>query len=300
MSQEKIKCAIIGSGNIGTDLMYKLLRSEKLEVTALIGIDSESKGLQKARENGVKAIDNGIDGLKEDPDIAEIVFEATSAKAHAHNAPILKEMGKKAIDLTPAAVGPFLVPSVNLKEEEIPSLDNVNMVTCGGQATIPMVKAISDVLEVDYAEIVASISSKSAGPGTRQNIDEFTVTTANALKEVGGAKESKAIITLNPADPPILMRNTIFVQTTENAEPHKNEIIKSLDSMLETVQGYVNGYRFKADPVVKENIVTVSVEVEGNGDFLPKYAGNLDIITSASVKTGEIMAESLLKGEAVK
>jgi len=300
MSQEKIKCAIIGSGNIGTDLMYKLMRSEKLEVTALIGIVPESKGLQKARENGVKAIDIGIDGLKEDPDLAEIVFEATSAKAHAANAPILKEMGKKAIDLTPAAVGPFLVPSVNLKEEEIPHLDNVNMVTCGGQATIPMVKAISDVLEVDYAEIVASISSKSAGPGTRQNIDEFTVTTANALREIGGAKESKAIITLNPADPTILMRNTIFVQTAENAESYKSEIIASLESMLKTVQGYVKGYRFKADPVVKGNIVTVSVEVEGNGDFLPKYAGNLDIITSAAVKTGEIMAESLLKGEAVK
>ena len=174
------------------------------------------------------------------------------------------------------------------------------MVTCGGQATIPMVKAISDVLEVDYAEIVASISSKSAGPGTRQNIDEFTVTTANALREVGGAKESKAIITLNPADPPIMMRNTIYVQTAENAEPHKDKIIASLESMLKTVQGYVKGYRFKADPVVKENIVTVSVEVEGNGDFLPKYAGNLDIITSAAVKTGEVIAENLLKGEAVK
>src|SRR5690625_130718 len=163
MSQEKIKCAIIGSGNIGTDLMYKLMRSEKLEVTALIGIVPESKGLQKARENGVKAIDIGIDGLKEDPDLAEIVFEATSAKAHAANAPILKEMGKKAIDLTPAAVGPFLVPSVNLKEEEIPHLDNVNMVTCGGQATIPMVKAISDVLEVDYAEIVARSEERRVG-----------------------------------------------------------------------------------------------------------------------------------------
>lgn len=297
---EKIKCAIIGSGNIGTDLMYKLLRSNKLKVTALIGIVPESKGLQKARENGVKAIDTGIDGLKENPDIAEIVFEATSAKAHAYHAPILKEMGKKAIDLTPAAVGPFLVPSVNLKEEDVSSLDNVNMVTCGGQATIPMVKAISDVMEVNYAEIVASIASKSAGPGTRQNIDEFTVTTANALKEVGGAKESKAIITLNPADPPIMMRNTIFVQTVDNAEQYKGKIMASLESMLETVQSYVKGYRFKADPVVKGNLVTVSVEVEGNGDFLPKYAGNLDIITSAAVKTGEIMAECLLKGESVK
>ncbi|HLR53226.1 MAG TPA: acetaldehyde dehydrogenase (acetylating) [Pseudogracilibacillus sp.] len=300
MSQEKVKCAIIGSGNIGTDLMYKLLRSEKLEVTALIGIDPDSEGLKRARENGVKSFDNGIESLQENPDLADIVFEATSAKAHAHNAPILKEMGKKAIDLTPAAVGPFFVPSVNLQEEEIPYLDNVNMVTCGGQATIPMVKAVSDVLEVDYAEIVASISSKSAGPGTRQNIDEFTVTTANALKEIGETKESKAIITLNPADPPILMRNTIYVRTAENAEPYKKQIIASLQSMLETMQDYVKGYRFKADPVIKENIVTVSVEVEGNGDFLPKYAGNLDIITAAAVKTGEMIAESLLKGESVK
>lgn len=300
MSQKKVKCAIIGSGNIGTDLMYKLMRSETLEVTALIGIETDSKGLQKARENGLEAIDYGIDGLKGNPDLAEIVYEATSAKAHAHNAPILKEMGKKAIDLTPAAVGPFLVPAVNLKENEIAYLDNVNMVTCGGQATIPMVKAISDVIDVDYAEIVASISSKSAGPGTRQNIDEFTVTTADALREVGGAKESKAIITLNPADPPILMRNTIHVKTAENAEEHKEEIFKSLESMLATVQGYVKGYRYKADPVVKGDVVTVSVEVEGNGDFLPKYAGNLDIITSAAAKTGEVIAESLLKGRAVQ
>ncbi|WP_077328497.1 acetaldehyde dehydrogenase (acetylating) [Virgibacillus siamensis] len=300
MPEKKIKCAIIGSGNIGTDLMYKLLRSDKLEVTALIGIDPESKGLQRARENGLEAINYGIDGLKENPELADIVYEATSAKAHAYNAPILKEMGKKAIDLTPAAVGPFLVPAVNLKENEIPHLDNVNMVTCGGQATIPMVKAISDVIDVDYAEIVASISSKSAGPGTRQNIDEFTVTTADALREVGGAKESKAIITLNPADPPILMRNTIHVKTGGNAEEHKEEIFKSLESMLQTVQGYVKGYRYKADPVVKGNVVTVSVEVEGNGDFLPKYAGNLDIITSAATKTGEVIAESLLKGETVQ
>ncbi len=295
MANEKIKCAIIGSGNIGTDLMIKLLRSDILEVTALIGIDPESKGLKRAEENGLTAISNGIDGLVERPEIADIVYEATSAKAHLHNAKILKEMGKKAIDLTPAAVGPFLVPSVNLKEDEIPKLDNVNMVTCGGQATIPMVKAVSDVLAVDYAEIVASISSKSAGPGTRQNIDEFTVTTANALKEVGGAKESKAIITLNPADPPILMRNTIHVQTDGDAEMKHEEIRKSLDQMLESVQAYVPGYRYKADPVIKGNIVTISVEVEGNGDFLPEYAGNLDIITSAAVKTGEVMAESMLK-----
>ncbi|CAM4324423.1 acetaldehyde dehydrogenase (acetylating) [Lacicoccus alkaliphilus] len=296
---EKVKCAIIGSGNIGSDLMMKLLENEYLEVTALIGIDPESEGLKRAEKHGVKAISNGIDGLVEDPDIADIVYEATSAKAHLHNSKILKDLGKKAIDLTPAAVGPFLVPSVNLKEEEIPHLENVNMVTCGGQATIPIVKAVSDVLEVDYAEIVASISSRSAGPGTRQNIDEFTVTTANALREVGGAKESKAIITLNPADPPILMRNTIHLKTAGDAEGQKDEILKSLDAMVETVQSYVPGYRYKADPVVKGDIVTVSVEVEGNGDFLPNYAGNLDIITAAAVKTGEVIAKSMLEKERV-
>ncbi|MFC3041266.1 acetaldehyde dehydrogenase (acetylating) [Virgibacillus xinjiangensis] len=300
MSPQKIKCAIIGSGNIGTDLMYKLLRSDKLELTSMIGIDRESKGLALAKDHGLTPIYNGIDGLVEQPELADIVYEATSAKAHAHNAPILKDMGKKAIDLTPAAVGPFLVPSVNLQEDKVRELDNVNMVTCGGQATVPIVKAISDVVKVDYAEIVASISSKSAGPGTRQNIDEFTVTTAEALKQVGGAREGKAIITLNPAEPPILMRNTIHVQTEGSAEEKKEEILKSLDAMVETVQGYVPGYRYKADPVVKGDIVTVSVEVEGMGDFLPTYAGNLDIITSAALKTGEIMAEHLLTEGAAK
>ena len=295
----KVKCAIIGSGNIGSDLMMKLLGNEVFEVTALIGIDAESEGLKRAEKHGVKAISNGIDGLVENPELADIVYEATSAKAHLHNSKVLKDLGKKAIDLTPAAVGPFLVPSVNLKEDEVPHLDNVNMVTCGGQATIPIVKAVSDVLKVDYAEIVASISSMSAGPGTRQNIDEFTVTTANAIREVGGAEKSKAIITLNPADPPILMRNTIHIQTDASAEAKKDEILKSLDAMVENVQSYVPGYRYKAEPVVKDDIVTVSVEVEGNGDFLPKYAGNLDIITSAAVKTGEMIAKNLLKKERV-
>src|SRR5699024_9285860 len=250
----KVKCAIIGSGNIGSDLMMKLLDNEVLEVTALIGIDAESEGLKRAEKHGVKAISNGIDGLVENPELADIVYEATSAKAHLHNSNVLKDLGKKAIDLTPAAVGPFLVPSVNLKEDEVPHLDNVNMVTCGGQATIPIVKAVSDVLKVDYAEIVASISSMSAGPGTRQNIDEFTVTTANAIREVGGAQKSKAIITLNPADPPILMRNTIHIQTGESAEAKKDEILKSLDAMVENVQSYVPGYRYKAEPVVKDDI----------------------------------------------
>lgn len=296
----KVKCAIIGSGNIGIDLMYKLLRSEKLEPTVMVGIDPDSKGLQLAKEHGLIAIYSGIEGFTEQHELADIVYEATSAKAHAHNAPILKELGKKAIDLTPAAVGPFLVPSVNLNKGDIQKLDNVNMVTCGGQATVPIVKAISNVVEVPYAEIVASISSKSAGPGTRQNIDEFTETTARALQEVGGAGEGKAIIVLNPADPPILMRNTVHAKIAECTPEIEERIIASLNKTVETVQGYVEGYRFKADPVIKGNIVTVSVEVEGNGDYLPKYAGNLDIITSAAVKTGEVMAEYLVAEGAAK
>ncbi|WKA59242.1 acetaldehyde dehydrogenase (acetylating) [Planococcus shenhongbingii] len=297
---EKVKCAIIGSGNIGIDLMYKLLRSDMLEPTVMVGIDPDSKGLQLAKEHGMVPIYNSIEGFIEQHELADIVFEATSAKAHAYNAPILKKLGKKAIDLTPAAVGPFLVPSVNLNEEDIQQLDNVNMVTCGGQATVPIVKAISDVVKVTYAEIVASISSKSAGPGTRQNIDEFTETTAKALKEVGGASDAKAIIILNPADPPILMRNTIHAQVAECSPEIEEQIIASLNKTVENVQKYVKGYRFKADPVIKNNIVTVSVEVEGNGDYLPVYAGNLDIITSAAVKTGEVMAKYIMAEGAAK
>ncbi|MFC4025182.1 acetaldehyde dehydrogenase (acetylating) [Oceanobacillus longus] len=294
MTNGKIKCGIIGSGNIGTDLMYKLLRSDKLELTCMVGIDTNSKGLALAREHGLKTFDNGIDGYLEKPEIADILFEATSAKAHAANAPILKELGKKAVDLTPAAVGPFMVPAVSLELENIEDLDNVNMVTCGGQATVPIVKAISDVVGVKYAEIVATIASKSAGPGTRQNIDEFTETTAKALQDVGGAKESKALIILNPAEPPILMRNTIYAELEEYNEEIHEQIMESLEKMKATVQGYVKGYRFKTDPVINDGVVNVAVEVEGNGDFLPKYAGNLDIITSAALKTGEVIAESLL------
>lgn len=289
----KTTCAIIGSGNIGTDLMYKLLRSETLQPTAMIGVDRHSKGLALAKEYGLKPIYTSIEGFQAEPDLAEIVFEATSAKAHLHHAPLLKEMGKRVIDLTPAAVGPFFVPAVQDKESDITQYDNVNMVTCGGQATIPMIKAVSDVVPVDYAEIVASISSKSAGVGTRQNIDEFTVTTARAIEQVGKAKQGKAIIILNPADPPVLMRNTIHIQLSEDSSVHRENILQSLQTTLENVQAYVPGYRYKADPVIKDRIVTVSIEVEGNGDFLPTYAGNLDIITSAAVKTGELMAEQM-------
>ena len=294
MTSGKIKCGIIGSGNIGTDLMYKLLRSDKLELTCMVGIDPNSQGLALAREHGLRTFANGIDGYLEEPELADILFEATSAKAHAANAPILKKLGKKAVDLTPAAVGPFTVPAVSLELENIETLDNVNMVTCGGQATVPIVKAISDVVGVKYAEIVATISSKSAGPGTRQNIDEFTETTAKALQDVGGAKDSKAIIILNPAEPPILMRNTIYAEIEETSEEIHKQIIESLEKMKNTVQEYVKGYRFITDPVISDGVVSIAVEVEGNGDFLPKYAGNLDIITSAALKTGEVIAESLI------
>lgn len=295
MAQQKVKCAIIGSGNIGTDLMYKLLRSETLEPTVMIGIDPNSKGLALAKEHGLTPVYNGIEGFKEIHDQADIVFEATSAKAHIENAKILKELGKKAIDLTPAAVGPFVIPAVNLKSEDIAGLDNVNMVTCGGQATVPIVKAISNVVKVPYAEIVSSISSKSAGPGTRQNIDEFTVTTAKALREVGGAEDSKTLIVLNPAEPPILMRNTIFVKIGEHSEELYKEIKNSIDEMITDLQKYVPGYRYKSEPVFKEDTVTVQIEVEGMGDFLPVYAGNLDIITSAAIRTAELMAASMLE-----
>lgn len=289
----KVKCAIVGSGNIGTDLLYKLQRSSQLEPTVMVGIDKDSKGLALAKELGLKVVYNGVEGLAELKDEVDIIFEATSAKAHLANAPLFKEWGKKAIDLTPAAVGPFIIPAVNLTNLQMKDLDNVNMVTCGGQATVPIVSAISQVVGVPYAEIVSSVSSKSAGPGTRQNIDEFTVTTSKALRDVGGAKDSKTIIVLNPADPPILMRNTVYVKIEQYSEEIYAKIQESLDAMVQTLQSYVPGYRYKSQPVFKEDIITVQIEVEGMGDFLPVYAGNLDIITAAAVKTAEMMAESL-------
>lgn len=300
MTSTKIKCGIIGSGNIGTDLMYKILRSDILELTCMVGIDSNSKGLALAKAKGIEIFDNGIDGFLEKPELADILFEATSAKAHLNNAPLLKEINKKVVDLTPAAVGPFIVPAVSSDLIDVEKEDNVNMVTCGGQATVPIVKAINDVVGVKYAEIVATISSKSAGPGTRQNIDEFTKTTATALREVGGAKESKALIILNPAEPAILMRNTIYTELEEYNEEIHGKIINSLNLMKEEVQRYVKGYRFITEPTVNENVLSVTVEVEGNGDYLPKYAGNLDIITSAAVKAGEQMANSILADKEVK
>ncbi|GAX90522.1 acetaldehyde dehydrogenase (acetylating) [Effusibacillus lacus] len=287
----KVKAAIIGSGNIGTDLMLKLRRSAVLELTAMVGIDPDSDGLRRAREFGYEAIDSGIEGFLQNPDLADIVFDATSAKSHFHHAKLLKEAGKLAIDLTPAAVGPFVVPAVNLGSH----LDqtNINMITCGGQATIPIVHAIHRVCPVEYAEIVATISSKSAGPGTRANIDEFTETTAHGIEQIGGAKKGKAIIILNPAEPPILMRDTVYALV--NGELVDEEAItRSVTEMVETIQSYVPGYRLRTEPIFDGNRVSVFLEVEGAGDYLPKYSGNLDIMTAAAVKVAEEFAKHRL------
>ena len=289
---KKIKAAIIGSGNIGTDLMYKLQKSDFLELTAMIGIDPESDGLRRANSAGYRVFTNGIEDFIERPDLADIVFDATSAKAHMRHAEILKDMGKTVIDLTPAAIGPFVCPPVNLGDH----LDscNINMITCGGQATIPIVHAINEVADVTYGEIVATISSLSAGPGTRANIDEFTITTRRGIEEVGGADQGKAIIILNPADPPILMRATIYCEV-KNLDEEK--IRQSIAEMEKKVKSYVPGYRLKQEPLFDGSRVTVFVEVEGAGDYFPKYAGNLDIMTAAAKQAGEMVAKHLLGQE---
>lgn len=292
----KVKVAILGSGNIGTDLMIKLGRSEVLELTTVIGIDPESDGLRKARELGYIAIDTGINGFLERPELAEIVFDATSAKAHIRHAKLLKEAGKKVIDMTPAARGPFVVPAINMGKniEE----DNINLITCGGQATIPMVHAVNRVSPVDYAEIVATISSRSAGPGTRANIDEFTETTSRGIEEVGGAKKGKAIIILNPAEPPILMRDTVYA-LVKDGTMDEAKITESIKEMEKNVQSYVTGYRLRTEPIFDGNKVTIFIEVEGAGDYLPKYSGNLDIMTAAGVKVAEEFAKSQLAKQLV-
>ncbi|MCM3323960.1 MULTISPECIES: acetaldehyde dehydrogenase (acetylating) [Cytobacillus] len=287
----KVKVAILGSGNIGTDLMIKLGRSDILELTTVIGIDANSDGLRRAKELGYVAIDTGIDGFLEQPELADIVFDATSAKAHIRHAKALKAAGKKVIDMTPAAVGKLIVPPVNSKEHL--DAENINLITCGGQATIPMVHAVNRVSPVAYAEIVATISSKSAGPGTRANIDEFTETTSRAIQEVGGAKKGKAIIILNPAEPPILMRDTVYT-LVEEGTMKEEEIKASIADMEKTVQSYVPGYRLRTEPMIDGNQVTIFIEVEGAGDYLPKYSGNLDIMTAAGVKVAEEFAKNLI------
>ena len=292
----KIKCAIIGSGNIGTDLMHKLARSERLEPVWMIGVEESSEGLARARKQGLATTHKGLDDALEKMqlDDVRIAFDATSAYAHVENAKKLAAAGILAVDLTPAAIGPYCVPPVNLKEFVGRGEKNVNMVSCGGQATIPIVAAVSRVQPVAYAEIVATVASKSAGPGTRKNIDEFTRTTARGLEQVGKAKKGKAIIILNPAEPPLIMRNTVHCLTAE--DPDRAAIERSIESMIADVRTYVPGYRLKNDFVFDGRRISVFLEVEGRGDYLPAYAGNLDIMTAAATRTGELIAEGILGG----
>ncbi len=293
---KKIRCALIGPGNIGTDLLYKLQRSPVLEPVWMVGVDPTSEGLKRARDMGLKTTDQGVDGLLPHvhADNVQIAFDATSAYVHKENSDKLTSRGVMMIDLTPAAIGPFCVPPVNLKEHVGKREMNVNMVTCGGQATIPMIAAISQVQPVKYGEIVATISSKSAGPGTRKNIDEFTRTTSAAIEQIGGARQGKAIIIINPAEPPLIMRDTVHCLT--EGEPDRDRITASVLAMVKEVQKYVPGYRLVNGPVFDGNRVSVYLEVEGLGDFLPKYSGNLDIMTAAAARTAEMFAEEIIAG----
>lgn len=287
--------AIVGSGNIGTDLLLKLRRSKHLDVRYMVGVDPASEGLARAREMGVEASAAGLDWLLSRPALPGLVFEATSAKAHLTNAPRYAEAGIQVVDLTPAAVGPYVCPPVNLDEHI--DAPNINMISCGGQATIPIVHAVSRVAPVPYAEIVASIASRSAGPGTRANIDEFTQTTAQGLEGVGGAERGKAVIILNPVEPPVIMRNTVFCATHDSAD--RDAIAEAIHKMIVEVGQYVPGYQLRAEPQFDDPReiwqgharVAVFLEISGNGDYLPPYAGNLDIMTAAAARLGELLAQ---------
>jgi acetaldehyde/propanal dehydrogenase len=295
----RVNAALIGSGNIGTDLMFKALRSSEIRPVWMVGIDAASDGLAKAREHGLKTTAEGVDGLLPhlQQDQVQIAFDATSAYVHRENARKLQARGVVVIDLTPAAIGPYCVPPVNLSQHVGSREMNVNMVSCGGQATIPIVAAVSRVQPVAYGEIIATVASKSAGPGTRKNIDEFTRTTASGIEKVGGAKVGKAIIILNPAEPPLIMRDTVHCLTVD--EPDQAKITASIHAMLEEVRRYVPGYTLKNGPVFDGKRVSVYLEVAGLGDYLPKYAGNLDIMTAAALRTGEMIAAEISSGRFV-
>ncbi len=288
---DRIKVAVIGPGNIGSDLMYKIFRSKYLEMAMMAGI-VESEGIRRAKSKGVKTTIEGVDGVVREDDI-RIAFDATSASAHLKfNGPKLKEKGIVSIDLTPAAIGPYCVPVVNL--DQLQQEPDINMVTCGGQATIPVVYAVSQVAGAAYAEIVACISSKSAGPGTRANMDEFTETTSKALEVVGGADKGKAIIVLNPAEPPLMMTNTISVKVKDTSVGF-DKIREAIEKMVDQVRTYVPGYKLRVPPTMEGDRVTAIVQVEGQADFLPAYSGNLDIINSAAVAAAEKIAERMLR-----
>lgn len=297
----KIQCAIIGSGNIGTDLIYKLRRSAVLEPAWMVGIDPASEGLERAARMGLKTTASGLEALLPHvlDDEIRIAFDATSAYVHPQNSRALNALGVMVVDLTPAAIGPLCIPSVNLDRHVRDAAMNVNMISCAGQATIPIVQAVAQVQSVGYAEIVASLSSQSVGPGTRANLDEFSRTTSQAIQSVGGARRGKALAIVNPAEPPLIMRNTVYCLT--DAAPERERIMQAVQAMVAQVQRYVPGYRLVNGPVFDETAsghrVATYLEVGGLGDYLPKYAGNLDIMTAAATRTAEVFAGEMLAGK---
>jgi acetaldehyde dehydrogenase len=281
-----LQVVIIGSGNIGTDLMYKVLRNKSFELLGVAGVDPASDGLARARALGIATSDRGIEHFLDEHPGAELAFDASSARAHGEHAPLLAVRGVRCIDLTPAALGPAVVPDVNLDEHL--DAEDANLVTCGAQATVPIVAALSRVGAVRYAEVVSTVASRSAGQGTRSNIDEFTTATARSLETLGGASEGKAIIILNPAEPPIMMRNTVYAQI-DGMSPEL--AVAAVHEAVDRVAAYVPGYRLTAEPLVADGLLTAFIEVEGAGDYLPQYAGNLDIMTSAAVRVAERFAK---------